>query len=80
MSGCCVVRGTGECQFLGAKAESVGTTGFDEWDGLKRFRRGSEVGHVLGIAMAREQLPGDVGNDDDPRVDALDELSSGDFR
>jgi hypothetical protein len=40
----------------------------------------TEVGHVLGIAVACEQLPGDVGNDDDPQVDALDEVSAADFR
>ena len=80
MGGCRVVGGTGQCQLLGPEAKGVGGTAFDERDRLKRFRRGSEVGNVLGVAMAREQSPADVGNDDDARVGALDELSSSDFR
>jgi hypothetical protein len=80
MSGCRIVRGTGQCQVLGPKAKGIGSTTFDERDGLKRFRRGSEVGNVLAITVTSEQSPGDVGNDDDTGVDALDELSSSDFR
>ena len=79
MGGWRVVRGTGQCQILGPEAKGVGGTAFDERNGLKRFRRGPEVGNVLGITVAREQSPGDVGNDDDAQVHALDELSSSDF-
>jgi hypothetical protein len=54
MGGGRIVGGTGERQLFRAKAEGVGSTTFDERDGLKRFRRGPEVDDVLGIAMARE--------------------------
>jgi hypothetical protein len=79
MGGCRVVRGTGQCQILGPEAKGVGGTAFDERDGLKRFRRGPEVGNMLGITMASEQSSAVVGNHNDARVDALDELSSSDF-
>jgi hypothetical protein len=79
MGGCRVVRGTGQCQILGPEAKGVGGTAFDERNRLKRFRRGPEVGNMLGITMASEQASADVGNHNDARVDALDELSSSDF-
>jgi hypothetical protein len=74
------VRGTGQRQLLRAEAKGIGSTRLDERDGLKWFCRGPEVGNVLGIAVASEQSPGDVGNDDDARVGALDQLSTRDFR
>jgi len=74
------VRGAGECQFFGPKAEGVGSAAFDERNRLERFRRGSEVGNVVGITMGSQQPPADVGNDDDAGVGALDELSASDFR
>ena len=80
MSRCRVVRGTGQRQLLRAKVKGIGSATFDERNGLKRFRRGSEVGNVVGITVARQQSPGDVGNDDDAGMGALDELSSSDFR
>jgi hypothetical protein len=80
MSGCGVVRGTGEGQILGLKAEGIGSATCDERDGLKRFCRGPKIGDMLAIAVARQQSPADVGNDDDARVCALDELSASDFR
>ena len=64
----------------GPKFEGVGSATFDERNRLERFRRGSEVGHVVGITVGSEQSPGDVGDDDDAGVGALDELSPSDFR
>ena len=52
MSRCRVVRGTGQCQVFGLKAEGIGSATFDERDGLERFRRGPEVGDVLAITVA----------------------------
>ena len=80
MGGGRIVRGAGQCQFFRAKAKSIGRTTFDKRNRLEWFRRGPEVGNVLGITVGSQQSAGDVGNDDDARVGALDELSSSDFR
>jgi hypothetical protein len=80
MSGCRVVRGTGQRQILGSKAKCIGGATFDERDGLERLRGGPEVGNMLAITEAREQSPADVRNDDDARVGTLDERPSSDFR
>ena len=39
----------------------------------------TEVGNMFGVTMASEQSSADVGNHNDARVDALDELSPSDF-
>jgi hypothetical protein len=80
MGGCRVVRGTGECQILRPKFEGVGSATFDERNRLERFRRGSKVGNVVGVTMGSEHSLGDVGDDDDAGVGALDDLSPSDFR
>jgi hypothetical protein len=74
------VRGTGQGEILGTKTKGIGGAAFDERNGLKRLGRGPEVGNVLGITVAGEQPPADVGNDDDARMDALDELATSDVR
>jgi hypothetical protein len=79
MGGCRVVGGTRQRKILGSKVERIGRATFDEGDGLERFRRGPEIGNALAIAVACEQSPADVGNDDDARVGALDELASSDL-
>jgi hypothetical protein len=79
MGGCRVVRGTGERQVFGDEAKGLGSGILDERNSLEQFRRGSEVGNMLRITVDSEQSPGDVGNDDDARVGALDELSPSDF-
>jgi hypothetical protein len=80
VGGCRVVRGTGERQVFGDEAKGVCSATLDERNRLERFRRGSEVGNMLRITVDSEQSPGDVGNDDDTRVGALDGLSPSDFR
>jgi len=75
-----VVRGTGKRQLFRVKAERIGGTTFDERNRLEWFRRRSEVGNVLTVPVASQQSPGDIGNDDDARVGAFDELSASDFR
>jgi hypothetical protein len=75
-----VVRGTGKRQLFRVKAERIGGTTFDERNRLEWFRRRSEVGSMLAIAVASQQSAGDIGNDDDARVGAFDELSASDFR
>ena len=54
MSRCRVVRGTGQCQVLRLKVKGIGGATFDERDGLERFRRGSEVGNVVGITVGSD--------------------------
>ena len=75
-----VVRGTGKRQLFRVKAERIGGTTFDERNRLEWFRRRSEVGSMLAIAVASQQSAGDIGNDDDARVGAFDELCASDFR
>jgi hypothetical protein len=80
MGGCRVVRGAGQRQVFGHEAKGVGSATFDERNRLEGLRRRPEEDNVLDITMASEQAPSDVGNDDETRVGALDELSPSDFR